>query len=58
MEMATPNRNGLQLLQQSNEQDVVIGNTSFQKDDEGTWQHPQSMHKHLIDYIIVHRRHF
>lgn len=53
------NLNGELLLSKCAEHDLTITNTQFRQRNKykGTWRHPRSGHWHLIDYVIVRRKH-
>lgn len=53
------NGNGELLLTKCVEHDLTITNTQFRQRNKykGTWRHPRSGHWHMIDYVIVRRKH-
>ena len=52
------NENGLRLLSTCSEHRLAITNTFFQLPNKykTSWQHPRSLHWHLIDYVITRQR--
>ena len=52
------NSNGLLLLKNCAENELLITNTVFRLPSRNTtsWMHPRSKHWHLIDYVIVRRK--